>query len=67
MFCKRLNWVSLATIIDAYSKRLYFGVKDELLPLVRISTEVCVYMCYVYVYICVCMCVCVYVCLYMYI
>lgn len=43
MFCKRLNWISLATIIEAYSKRLYYGVQEELLPLVRISTEVSVY------------------------
>ena len=39
VFCRLLNWSPLATIIQSYSKRLYFGVKEELLPLVRISAE----------------------------
>lgn len=39
VFCRLLNWSHLGTVVQAYSKRLYYGVRDELLPLVRISTE----------------------------
>ncbi len=40
VFCRRLNWCHLAAIIQSYSQRLCFGVKDELLPIVKISPEV---------------------------
>jgi len=39
VFCRLLNWSQLGTVVQAYSRRLYYGVRDELLPLVRISAE----------------------------
>ena len=39
-FCRRLNWGLLASCLETYTGRLGFGVRDELLPLVRMGSEV---------------------------
>eukprot|EP01041_Mallomonas_annulata_P000304 gene304-549_t len=39
IFCKILNWESLACVLQSYSSRLCCGVKPELLPLVRLGAE----------------------------
>ena len=36
-FARRLNWPNIASILESYAKRLSFGVKDELLNLVRMG------------------------------
>lgn len=40
VFCEKLNWHTLAAILQDYSARLSFGVRKELIPLVRISTDI---------------------------
>ena len=39
-FCRKLNWGSLASVLEAYAGRLSFGVTEELLPLVRLGAQV---------------------------
>lgn len=39
-FCKKLNWEILATCLDDYCSRLNFGVHRDILPLVRIGSEI---------------------------
>ncbi len=34
-FCRALNWNLLASVLESYADRLTFGVRDDLLPLVR--------------------------------
>ena len=34
-FCRALNWGLLASVLESYADRLTFGVRDDLLPLVR--------------------------------
>ncbi len=34
-FCRALNWDLLASVLESYADRLTFGVRDNLLPLVR--------------------------------
>ena len=38
-FARRLNWPNIASILESYAKRLNFGVKDDLLNLVRMGPE----------------------------
>ena len=40
VFCRRLNWTLLASCLETYTGRLGFGVRDELLALVRMGSEV---------------------------
>eukprot|EP01039_Chlorochromonas_danica_P010932 gene10932-12154_t len=39
VFCQRLNWTLLATCLEEIALRLAYGVQRELLPLVRIDSE----------------------------
>ena len=39
-FCKKLNWEILASCLDDYSSRLSFGAHKDILPLVRIGSEI---------------------------
>lgn len=39
-FCRKLNWNPLASCLETYVGRLGYGVRSELLPLIRIGTEV---------------------------
>ena len=34
-FCRALNWGLLASVLESYADRLTFGVREDLLPLVR--------------------------------
>ena len=38
-FARRLNWPNIASILESYAKRLNFGVKDDLLSLVRMGPD----------------------------
>jgi hypothetical protein len=38
-FARRLNWLHVASVLDSYTKRLSFGVRDDLLQLVRIGVD----------------------------
>ena len=40
VFARKLNWDHVASILDSLSRRLSFGVRDDLLPLVRMGTDV---------------------------
>ena len=40
VFCKKLNWHYLAACLEDFSARLSFGVGRDLLPLVKIGSEV---------------------------
>ena len=40
VFCRKLNWTHLASCLETYTGRLGFGVRDELLALVRMGSEV---------------------------
>ena len=40
LFCKKLNWLCLADALTPYTNRLSFGVHEELVPLVRVGTEI---------------------------
>ena len=40
VFCRKLNWDHLASVLESYSKRLDTGVMPELVPLVRLGAEV---------------------------
>lgn len=37
-FCEKLNWTLLSSCLEIYSDRLSHGVRDELLPLVRLGS-----------------------------
>lgn len=39
-FCSKLNWKSLACVLESYSSRLNYGVRAELIPLTRLGAEV---------------------------
>ena len=39
VLCKKLNWNELAACLDDYSGRLNFGVRPDILPLVRLGPE----------------------------
>jgi hypothetical protein len=39
VFCRKLNWNHLASCLEVYTGRLGYGVRDELLALVRMGTE----------------------------
>lgn len=39
-FCRKLNWDSLACVLEGFTGRLSFGVRPELIPLVRLGTDV---------------------------
>lgn len=40
VFCRKLNWNHLASCLEVYTGRLGYGVRDELLDLVRMGSEV---------------------------
>ena len=37
VFCRRLGWYQLETLLSAFQSRLSFGVQRELVDLVRVS------------------------------
>lgn len=39
VFARRLNWLHIASILESYSQRLCFGVRDDLLCLVRMGAD----------------------------
>ena len=39
IFCKKLNWPILASCLEDYSERLSYGVRKELLPLMRLGPD----------------------------
>lgn len=39
VFARKLNWTHIAAILESYSQRLNFGVRDDLLPLVRLGAS----------------------------
>lgn len=39
-FCKKLNWDLLGSYLEVFASRLEYGVRDEIVPLVRIGPEV---------------------------
>ena len=39
-FCRKLNWDSLACVLEGFTSRLSFGVRPELIPLVRLGADV---------------------------
>jgi POLQ-like helicase len=43
VFCRKLNWDLLASCLETYVSRLGFGVREDLLPLVRLGNEVRMY------------------------
>eukprot|EP01034_Spumella_vulgaris_P021378 gene21378-27408_t len=40
VFCKKLNWLMLACCLEDYCSRLNYGANKDILPLVRIGSEV---------------------------
>lgn len=40
MFCKKLNWQALSSVLETYSSRLSFGVTEELIPLIRLGIQI---------------------------
>ena len=40
MFCEKLNWSLLASALEMFPSRLAYGVRDDILPLVRIGSDV---------------------------
>lgn len=40
VFCKKLNWPLMASCLEDFSGRLNFGVHKDILPLVRLGSEV---------------------------
>lgn len=40
VFCKNLNWKPLASCLESYTGRLNYGVNRDLLPLVKICSEI---------------------------
>ncbi len=40
MFCKKLNWTALSSVLETFSSRLSFGVTEELIPLVRLGVQI---------------------------
>lgn len=40
VFCRKLNWSPLAAALEDFSGRLNYGVQKDIIPLVRLGTEV---------------------------